>query len=271
MEPSCITQPVALSTQPNDGNGDCLFASVAQALNMYTGVARPAAQAHFRRLGLTFGRVTSTQLRTLVYIVFLVPHAETDGVLDTWKMLKTVDSAVSMEFGQVQALPANTPASELTRAHRVKFFRACMDRRVCWGDETALEFMERLLCIRCMVVTNKTLQTRGLGNYPSNFRPLLYVPLGLAHVHYQSVLWTDAAGREHGAFAEQEIPDVFLYLSQRDCGMILDKPFIHLRARIHERMQYPDAEPRVTSHTSDGNLLIHWLACRAVFSSSFPR
>jgi hypothetical protein len=266
MEPSCITQPVALHTQPNDGRGDCLFQAVAQALNGYKGVATPAAVAHFKMLGLGFGAVTATQLRTLVYMLFLVKNKETDGVLDTWKMLKGVDGALSAEFGQVRVLPSGVPADQLTPAHRTRLFRACMDKRVCWGDETALEFMERLLCIRCFVVANKTLQTRALGNYPADFRPLLYVALGLAHVHYQSVLWTDAFGREHGAFAEQEIPDVFLFLSQRDCGMVVDKPFIHLRGRIHDRVHFPGVAPVAAAHSRDDRLLRHFVACRAALS-----
>ena len=277
MDPSCIRQPVSLWTQPNDGNGDCLFTAVAQALNAYDGVAKPAASEHFRRLGLRFGHVSAKQLRTLVYVLFLVPHVETDNILDAWKMVRAVGGAMSAEYAQVRALPAGKAAADLSHRDRLLFFRACMDRRTCWGEETALEFMERVLCIRCLVVAGKALQTRALGNYPDSFRPLLYVALGLSHVHYQSVLWTDRAGREHGAFAEQEIPDIFLYLSQRDCSMIADKAFINLASLIRGRVSGSGSGSgslpvACTPHAIDASMVAHFLACQQrLLSSSLPQ
>ena len=236
MDPSCIRQPVGLFTKSNTGNGDCLFLAIAQALNSYEGMAADAMAAHLQTLGLRAGAVTCTALRNAVYSLFLMQAAETDAILDAWCMTRAASPELAAEYMHVMALPANTPAAHLTYANRLAFFAACMNPRVCWGDETALEILECILSIRCLVVVKKRLQTRSLLRHPDNFKPLLFIPLSLSNLHYQSVVWEDEEGVEHAAFSEAEIPDILLFLTQRDCGMV-DAPYIHLKHRIAERVK----------------------------------
>ena len=292
MEPSCITQPVGLFTQPNPANGDCLFASIAQALNAYAGTRREELAKHLDFLHLKAGEVTSTQLRGLVYVLFLVSNPEVDTVIDAWRMVRAASPELSYEYAQARVLPPDTAAATLSVRQRIQFFNACMDTRLCWGEETALEFLERLLGIRCLVIVNKKLQTRSFHAVTSSkgtetkaaaaatcateekttentvhARPLLYIPLSLCDVHYQSVVWEDAEGDEHAAFAEEELPDILLFLSQRDCDMV-EVPCINLRHRIAARGLQAGEETVKPGFTFDTELVQHFIACKKVYADN---
>ena len=275
MDPSCIKQPVGLFTQPNEANGDCLFLSIAQAINSYSGNEYDALKAHLRMLGLRLGKVTSTQLRALVYMLFLVSCPEVDGVIDAWRMARSASAELSHEYAQARGLPDNVPTAELTPAQRTSFFEACMNPRLCWGEETALEFLERLLSIRCLVIVKKVLQTRSLTKAVEAFRPLLFIPLSLSNAHYQSVLWEDAEGQECAAFSENELPDILLFLAQRDCSMV-EASCINLRHRIAAALKENcgDSTPAETAPTAnppftfDESLLQHLFICRRSFEAS---
>ena len=272
MNPSCIKQPVGLFTQPNDANGDCLFLSIAQALNTYSGKEHEAFKRHLRMLGLRMGAVTSPQLRALVYMLFLVSCPEVDEVIDAWRRALAASPELSLEYAQARVLPVDVPTGELSLEQRIRFFDACMNPRLCWGEETALEILERLLSIRCLVIVKKVLQTRSLAKSVETFKPLLYVPLSLSDVHYQSVLWEDAEGHEYAAFSETELPDILLFLAQRDCNMV-NVPCINLRHRIAARVAdtsggETDDETSRTQFTFDETLFKHLLACRAAYETA---
>ena len=273
LDPSCITQPVELFTQANAANGDCLFLSIAQALNAYQGLQKDALAAHLRFLGLRAGEVTSTQLRALVYMLFLVSSPGVDAVIDAWRMVRAASPELYHEYAQARVLPPDVPTAELSITDRIRFFEACMDTRLCWGEETALEFLERLLGIRCLVIVKKRLQTRSFHaekvSETDFTRPLLFIPLSLCDVHYQSVLWEDADGEEHAAFAESELPDILLYLSQRDCDMV-EVPHINLRHRIAEKqtqqVRDSDVSGGFPSFTFDALLVEHLFKCRSAYT-----
>ena len=268
MQPEKIKQPLAVYTQPNDGNGDCLFWSVSQALNQYKGCAYGTLARHLAKLHLVLGSITPTQLRQVVYSVFLESHPESDGILDLWRSMLT-DAEMIREYGQARALP-NKPAADMTPAERDVFFKACMNPVLCWGDETALAFLERLLCIRCLVITDRKMQTRQFVGHQDTFRPIVYIPVALAHLHYQSVTWIDSEGNEHTAFAETELPDVLLYMASRDCSKAKED-YITLERRTSFRVavlqgELPeDAEYVLKEHTTDESFMEHYMRCRRDF------
>lgn len=241
-----------------------MFWSIAQALNSYRGDAYGMLWSHLALFGFAPGRVTCTDLRKITYSVFLVPNKATDDIIDTWRAMLTASAELSHEYQQAKVLP-DKPAAELTRDERRAFYDACMNPALCWGEETALVFLEQLLCIRCLVVTKKVLQTRQYSNHPDTFQPIVFIPISLSNMHYQSITWFDEGNVEHTAFAEHELPDVFLFLSQRDCNKA-PQPFVNLKHRIDFRATelageatgpYPIRPP-----TPDRAMLHHFAQCR---------
>lgn len=275
MNQTQIKQSVSLFTQPNDGRGDCMFWSISQALNSYKGSAYGALWHHLGYFGLVPGKVTSTQLRTITYMLFLAPYPETDSIIDMWRTMLTASVELSIEYQQARALPPK-PAAELTSAERFIFYRACMNPAVTWGEETALVFLERLLSIRCLVITEKVLQTRQFSNHSDDFQPLVFIPISLSNLHYQSITWFDDSNVEHAAFAEHEIPDILLLLSQRDCSKA-SQPFINLSRRIEFRSKEletgrpADVPFPEKPHTVDLPILDHFARCRALYVAETMR
>jgi hypothetical protein len=269
MDSDDISQPVKLYVRPNEGKGDCLFHSIAQALNDYSaGSTAAALWAHAKRMGLTPGTVTATQLRVITYMLFLVSRPDVDMVLDMWRTMLGASPELSVDVPQARGLP-DKPAVELTQAERLSLFSACMNPAVCWGDETAMAFLERLLGIRCMVIVGKHMQTRSSAQHPEGFTPFVYIPLSLMAVHYRNIAWADDDGVQRGAFAEEELPDILLYLAQRDCSAV-PEPYINLRHRISARMATVASEiPPVPVFTADSDLMAHFRACYVVFSAAY--
>lgn len=163
-------------------------------------------------VGIDAATMTATDLRRVVYSLFLLPHTETDAIMGQWQAMVIVDPELAIEFGQARCLVGKNIDS-LSEADRTQFFAACMDRRVTWGDEYALYFIERLLHIRCMVVFNAVLQTRQHGNYIDGFEPIVYVPLHLRGSHYETVSFGGQS-----AFAFSEIPKLLVDMAHRDCS-----------------------------------------------------
>lgn len=264
---SFTDQPLDLHTQPNDGRGECLFLSICQALNSYEGVAADSMWEHLGRFGLLRGKVTSIQLRTLTYMLFLCKRGETDDILDVWRGIVTESPELCTEYLQAKFL-APKSAAELTTQERLNFFSACLNPAVCWGDETALMFLERMLCIRCIVITNRVVQCRQFTSVPDDFKPFVYVPLGLTNMHYESIVWMDASGAEHCAFSQQELPDILLFLCQRDCGK-LPQDYINMRTACEWRRRREVGPPFDPGQvTKDAELTRHYALCRRVLLKS---
>ena len=212
-----------LRVHPTPADGSCMFHAVVDCLKRYNGIKAPDFAARLRDLGLPEVQdLSAGQLRLLVYSVFLVPGEDTDSWLASWQMMFAVDPA---EYGHAAVLSGKTIPADLTSADRAALVSSCL-RPTTWGDETALVILELLLGLRIMVITNNRMQTRP--NAYGDFVPELYILLRLSHHHYESVSWTDGTtGRSLWAFAEAELPNVYVQLAHRDCAAA-SEPFVNL-------------------------------------------
>ena len=206
---------------PSPADGDCLFFSIRVALQTYRGQNALAVRQSLTAVGIDVETMTATDLRRIVYALFLLPNKETDDIMAQWQALVTVDPELAIEYGQARCLIGKNIAA-LTADDRAQFFTACMDRRITWGDEFALYVLERLLCIRCMVVFNGVMQLRRY-DHGLTFAPLVYIPLQLRGSHYETV-----SIHAQSAFARAEIPSLLLRMAHRDCGTA-QEAYIHLR------------------------------------------
>lgn len=269
-------QPMILSKNDNDGAGDCLFYSVAMSLQNYHGKNRGLLEERLIALDLDLKTLTATDLRTLVYSLFLLPFEETDEIMTRWQVMVQADATLAIEYGQAVAIK-DVRIDTMKQEDRFRFFGKCMDRTVTWGDEFALFFIERLLKIRCLVITRSKLQSRQYGGHGQNFRPIIFVPIDLAGSHYQAISWP-YMDQEHWAFAEDELPDVILRLAHRDCrNPSITAPYIRLD---HIALQTPlsdekamkergttdqSARPRVPDIDEPDTFAVlfeHWRKCK---------
>lgn len=243
-----MTEPLpALQVLPNAGGGDCLFHSVAQACNAYRGAAAADLNHHLAALHLIPAAVTAQQLRAMTYAVFLQPSPETDTILSKWvRMASGCDAELATEYGQARVL-ANKRVDRLTSQDRAELYMACMERAVCWGDETALNIMERLLRIRCIVLCDGRVQIRQHGGYPDGFTPIVFTALRLRGNHYEA-LGVDGVF----AWTTDELPRALVRLVQRDCSAASAASFITLASGT-------DAIPAV----ADDPLTAHYARCVA--------
>ena len=246
LSPVVVPKPRTFIRVASPADGDCLFHSVRIALQTYSGEAAERLRLQLLSVGIDVAVMTATDIRRVVYSLFLLPHSETDAIMSQWQAMVTVDPELAIEYGQARCLVGKN-VDALTESDRTQFFTACMDRRITWGDEYALYFVERLLRIRCMVVFNAALQSRQYGNYVEGFDPIVYVPLHLRGSHYETVSFDGQS-----AFSFSEIPPLFVEMARRDCAHATET-YITLTGK-----------PSCCDKTSCTNLHGHFFLCKVI-------
>lgn len=243
----------------NPGAGDCLFYSVAQALNAYRGYKLAELTEHMATFGLDPGTVTANQLRLLSKTCLLAGLEELNGPMSMWLKMYGTRADYTVEFAQVRPAQGKT-LSTLDQNDRFRIFNEAMNASVVWGDETDIQTLEALLRIKIMVLTNKTMQ---LGARHARLQPILWMALCLKGRHYELAQWRDWDQAVYSAYGEREIPYVLRFLAHRDCARA-EEWWINLKhLYIPGTREEPQdkVEPDGTAVDVTEVFLAHYLKC----------
>lgn len=126
--------------------GNCLFKALGDSFQSWcTRNAQNAVAVYYQRLFASFDidvfNIHPDDLRALAYMQVLVSTPAIDDTLAQWKMFSA--SELAAEYTFARALPDDPKT--MTPRDRRRFFETCMDRRLCWGEEFAINALEALL------------------------------------------------------------------------------------------------------------------------------
>lgn len=152
---------------PTPGNGDCLFHAVSRALRE-GGVATTSHSA----------------LRQLVARSVLQPGRQALSAMTAW--MGMVQAGMGAEVPHALAVYPSyvRQGRRLTPANLHALYAAMMDPRLYWGDEYAIQVLER--AFRCCLLIYAPDGTR-LGHHTTSHVPAFYVPLLYDGGHYSQL------------------------------------------------------------------------------------
>jgi hypothetical protein len=145
------------------GGGDCLFHACAAALTEISGVA-----------------VTATHLRRLVAQSITSPTESVLSTLSTW--MELVDAGMAEDVPQATCVHKQFLAQgrKLTRADLFRVAQAMMDPGIYWGDEYAIDVLQRTF--NCGILVYDRRMVRHGHDAPTQAK--FYIPLLYHREHY---------------------------------------------------------------------------------------
>ena len=169
----------------NEGQGDCQFASIAQAANDLCQRDHPAASAFWNHMTETLwfpesrkGRLRADDIRDLAYSMFRVKAPFLVRFLKEWQG----DPEINEEARRVLS---GQRVESLTEDQLQTLVEAFL-RQDMWGDQITIHILERLLRLRIDVVVGGRLLARA-DVYPEGWVPFGIICLELNAQHYQAV------------------------------------------------------------------------------------
>jgi len=161
--------------------GNCLFKAIADSLEGWCKAhASTLVATHYQRLLASFDidvfDIDPDDLRALAYMQVLIGTPEVNNALASWKMLSQTD--LGAEYAFAASLPADPRT--MTPRDRRRFFEVCMDRRLCWGEEFAIQALETLL--GCTI---RVYNLRGRVVHDKPDAAPVVVHLTLHNAHYE--------------------------------------------------------------------------------------
>lgn len=145
------------------GGGDCLFHACAAALTEASGV-----------------HVTASHLRRLVAQSITQPTQAVLSTLTTW--MELVDAGMQEDVPQAVAIHPQFLAQgrKLTRADLFRVAQAMMDPGIYWGDEYAIDVLQRTF--HCGILVYDRHMVRHGHDAPTGAQ--FYIPLLYHREHY---------------------------------------------------------------------------------------
>lgn len=152
---------------PTPGDGDCLFYAVSRAL-------REGHKSTISHIGL----------RQLVARTVLDPNNFTQAAMVSWMTM--VEAGLGCEVPH--AVPVYgaylRQRKKLTRANLHELYTAMMDASLYWGDEYAIQVIERAYRC-CLLIYSRTGQR--IGHHVTSHVPSFYIPLLFENKHYSQM------------------------------------------------------------------------------------
>jgi hypothetical protein len=184
----CPDQPSKLHTLNNyfmmrtANNGDCLFHSVH--LCLMTVMGRKAYTTYELRLAVA-NTVMKEENRKITHI------------LDSWRSLlayanKENDSEIQRDYKHAEPLLRDEPP--FSTSTRADLRDNMLDVGTYWGDEYAIQILERLMKIKFLILKRMKIGRRFVVrgqfgvNHQTSFEPLWYIILVLEGAHYMPIV-----------------------------------------------------------------------------------